>query len=89
MNSFTTENKYQQQSQQLPRTTSRNQINPQQHTPPNSRINEVTVTYLSFLIHMGYIVTFFFHSLNCNIQVSGTALVSTKMLVRVQSVQQK
>jgi hypothetical protein len=39
--SMTNENKY--QSPQLPRTASRNQINP---IPSNSRINEVTVTYI-------------------------------------------
>lgn len=39
--------KYQQSppTQQLPRTVSRNQVNPQPHqSPPNSRVNEVTVS---------------------------------------------
>ncbi|CAO3648818.1 unnamed protein product [Mucor fragilis] len=45
VNSFSTENKYQQQPpQQLPRTVSRNQVTPQQQQQPapSSRVNEVT-----------------------------------------------
>lgn len=47
VNSFSTENKYQQQPpQQLPRTVSRNQVTPQQQQQPapSSRVNEVTVS---------------------------------------------
>lgn len=49
VNSFSTENKYQQQPpQQLPRTVSRNQVTPQQQQQPapSSRVNEVTVSRL-------------------------------------------
>lgn len=45
VNSFSTENKYQQQTpQQLPRSVSRNQVTPQQQQQPSPRVNEVTVS---------------------------------------------
>lgn len=45
VNSFSTENKYQQQTpQQLPRSVSRNQVTPQHQQQPSPRVNEVTVS---------------------------------------------
>lgn len=59
VNSFSTENKYQQQTpQQLPRPVSRNQVTPQQQQQQSSPINEVTVSKNALLFNT--ILTFIF-----------------------------